>query len=233
MPQQNSIVVNATDLALGYARKAILRNINLSIHDGQFWFVVGKNGTGKTTLIRALLRQLSPLEGTLEFGGDFTDHSKLGFVPQFNQSDDTLPTTVEEFISLGSVGLRYTKAELRSNLQYAIERMHLEDLTKHSYWSLSGGQQQRVRIARALVRRPQVIIADEPTSGLDVDIQRVLLQQLLELNQQDGITLIVVSHNWAAVEKYGTHCAYVKDDSIQVLQSEEFSALSELFGEAV
>lgn len=228
-----SPVVQASDLKLGYGRKVILRDVNLTVNAGQFWFVVGKNGAGKTTLVKSMLRQMTPIDGDLVFGGAFSDHSQLGFVPQFNQSDDTLPTTVEEFISLGSVGLKYSRVELQDHLAYALERMHLEDLIEQSYWSLSGGQQQRVRIARALIRRPQVIIADEPTSGLDIDIQRVLLKQLLQLNQEDGITLIVVSHNLSAVRRFGTHCAFVNDGTVQVLERDSFSELSGLFGEEI
>ncbi len=232
-PPTMTPVVEATKLKLGYGRKVILRDVDLRIDAGQFWFVVGKNGAGKTTLVKSLLRQLTPMEGTLVFGGTFSDHSQLGFVPQFNQSEDTLPTTVEEFISLGAVGLKYSAAQWKENMQYAMERMQLTELQGQSYWSLSGGQQQRVRIARALVRRPQVIIADEPTSGLDVDIQRMLLQQLAELNQRDGITLIVVSHNLAAVERYGTHCAFVNDDTVRILERGAFDQLPGLFGEGV
>ena len=128
------------------------------------------------------------------------------------------------------MGLKYSKSQLKNNLQYAIERTFLTDLVGQSYWSLSGGQQQRVRIARALIRCPQVIIADEPTSGLDVDMQRLLLQQLWEFNQQDGITLIVVSHNLAAADHYGTHCAFVSDNTVRVLEQAAFDELPDLFG---
>ena len=226
-------VVEASNLMLGYGQKVILRNVHLKIMAGDFWFIVGRNGSGKTTLVKSLLRQLIPMEGKLVFGGTFSNRSQLGFVPQFNQSDDTIPTTVEEFITLGSVGLKYSKSQLKNNLQYAIERTYLTDLVGQSYWSLSGGQQQRVRIARALIRCPQVIIADEPTSGLDVDIQRLLLQQLWEFNQQDGITLIVVSHNLTAVDHYGTHCAFVSDNTVRVLEQAAFAELPDLFGEVV
>ena len=143
-------MIDATNLSLGYGSQIILRGIDLHIQAGQFWFIVGRNGTGKTTLVRTLLRQLKPLGGTLSFSGAMQDHSRLGVVPQTLRMEETLPPTTAEFISLGSVGARLPRRDLRANLDYALERTNLAAQANQSYWQLSGGQQQRARIARAL-----------------------------------------------------------------------------------
>src|SRR5918996_6507017 len=99
-------ILKANSLALGYGRRVILREVTLAIRPGEFWFLLGPNGEGKTTFVRTVLGLMRPLAGRLWRHPDLTDRTHVGFVPQRCELNPTLPTTLREFVRLGLVGLR-------------------------------------------------------------------------------------------------------------------------------
>jgi len=198
-------LVTAIDAALGYGRRTVLAGISFEIRAGQFWFLLGPNGAGKTTILRAVLRQLVPRSGRLLLHPEITSWDRIGFVPQRCDLNATLPTTVREFVSLGTVGLSVPGGEAATRLSWALEKVGLEGLEKQSYWSLSGGQRQRALVARALVRRPGFLVADEPTAGLDLPATEVLLESLVELNRKEGLTVLLATHELTLAARHATH----------------------------
>lgn len=226
-------VVRAAGLALGYPGHEVLRNVSLEIRRGEFWFLLGPNGTGKTTFLRALLGLLPIRRGRLELHPNGVGNTAIGFVPQRCDLNPSLPTTVEEFVSLGCVGLRLTRAEKSRRLQSALRAVELEGFRSTNYWSLSGGQQQRCRIARALVRESPVLLLDEPTTGLDPRSEAALLALLKEQNQLEGRTILLVTHDLRLARRYATHVALfyggqaTAGPAAQVLTAER---LGEVFG---
>ena len=202
------ILLQATNLSLGYGRRMVLRQVNLIVHAGEFWFFLGPNGEGKTTLLRAILGMLHPQAGRLWVDRELSQRDCLGFVPQRCDINPTLPTTVREFTLLGLVGLRTSPQERRERLAWALEKVGLRGLEDTDYWALSGGQRQRALVARALVRRPSVLSLDEPTNGLDVVTEDSLLRFIADLNRERHLTVLFVSHNVAIAARYASHLAF-------------------------
>jgi ABC-type Mn2+/Zn2+ transport system ATPase subunit len=200
-------VVRARELALGYGGVPVVHGVELEIRAGELWFVIGPNGTGKTTLLRALLGTLEPLAGSLELHPDLEGRERIGYVPQLCQINPTLPTTVREFARLGFVGSRVLPGERRAALAWALEQVGLTGMERRSHGSLSGGQRQRALVARALVRRPSLLLVDEPTEGLDVAAADAFRRTVEELNRSDGLTLIFVTHNLHLAARIATHVA--------------------------
>jgi zinc transport system ATP-binding protein len=208
-------MLEARGVRLGYGDRTVLDQIALQVRGGEFWFVVGPNGQGKTTLLRAILGRLRPQAGKIHRYADFTRPDRVGFVPQECGMNPTLPTTVREFVLLGLVGIRAGVEEQAERLAWALDKAGLGGMAAHDYWLLSGGQRQRALVARALVRRPTVFIADEPTSGLDLSVEASLYQSLAALNRSERLTLVMVTHDLGVAARYGTHVALVHHERVQ------------------
>lgn len=200
-------VISARDLSLGYGDRPLLWDVNFQVKAGEFWFLLGPNGSGKTTLLRAILGLLKPLAGGIELHGPFADRANLGFVPQRCDLNPLMPTTVDEFVALGQVGIHRPRVERRRLVRQALEDVGLGDKINRSYWELSGGQKQRALLARALARQPRWLIFDEPTSGLDPATAQSLLGLLQTMNRRRGITLLFVAHDLTLALRYATHVA--------------------------
>jgi ABC-type Mn2+/Zn2+ transport system ATPase subunit len=171
------------------------------------WFWIGPNGSGKTTLLRALLGLLAPQRGELQLHPDVASRDHVGYVPQRSEWNPALPTTVREFVSLGLVGARAPRRERRERLRWALARAGLAGLETQDYRALSGGQRQRALVARALVRRPRLLLLDEPTEELDVVSEAGLLDTLAELVRSEGTTLLFVTHELELAAERATHVA--------------------------
>lgn len=200
-------VLKTSGLALGYGDHTVLAEVNLEVRAGEFWFFLGQNGGGKTTLLKAVLGLIAPRAGHLWLHPQLGSRASTGFVPQHCALNPTLPTTVREFVLLGLVGVRVNRAERVERLGWALDKMGLAGMAEHDYWSLSGGQRQRALVARALVRRPTLLVLDEPTSNLDLSTEDALLRLLAALNTERQQTLLFVTHNVAIAARYATHVA--------------------------
>ena len=228
-------LIRVLDATLGYGSRPVLSGVNLEICAGEFWFFLGPNGSGKTTLLRALLGLLAPTSGAIE--SDLLERREmLGFVPQRCELNPALPTTVREFVSLGMVGTRVPRSNRPAELARALSQSGLAGMERASYGALSGGQRQRALVARAMVRRPEVLMLDEPTAGLDPITEDSILQTLAALNERDGVTVVFVSHQVATAARYASHAALFRDGRVTSgTRAEVFRAevLSDVYGAAV
>src|SRR3972149_4149480 len=234
--EQNDIALKTTGLVLAYGNRIVLDDVNLEVRSGQFCFFLGPNGSGKTTLLRAILGVLRPRTGQLWLHPDLARLDQIGFVPQRCDINPTLPTTVREFVLLGLVGIRASRNEESERLDWALDRVRLAGLEHKDYWSLSGGQRQRALVARALVRRPKLLILDEPTNGLDVAAEDALLPCIERLNLSDGLTIIFVTHDIALAARYAKQVALFRTGSVASGAKEAVFTTEELtrtFGGAV
>ncbi len=210
MDSDTDIVLQMTNLSVGYGNFVVLGRINLTIRTGELWFVLGRNGAGKTTLLQTLLGLLKPQTGRLY------RHipNGVGFVPQRCDINPTLPITVREFVGLGLVGTGLNRATRREYLDRALSMLDLDQHKHQNYWTLSGGQRQRALVARALVRRPALLILDEPTNNLDLTAENDFLQTLTDIHRQENNTCLFVTHNLGIAERHATHIGLVAQGTL-------------------
>lgn len=208
------VIYRASDVALGYGDHVVLRGVNLEIRSCQCWSFLGPNGSGKTTLLRGLLGELKARAGTLEVPPPIGGETPIGFVPQCCEINPTLPITLGEFVGLGLVGTRLGSAARRERLTWVLETLWLPALVRQSYWTLSGGQRQRALIARALVRRPRVLVMDEPTNNLDLLAESVVLKALSDFRTQYHAACLFVTHDLALAERYATQVGLVAEGGV-------------------
>jgi ABC-type Mn2+/Zn2+ transport system ATPase subunit len=209
------LLLTASGVTMRYGRNTVLAGVDLEVRAGQFWFLLGPNGEGKTTLLRAILGELRPAAGSIRLHPALEDRGALGFVPQRCDANPILPTTVREFVTLGLVGIRAGTSERRARLDWALEHAGLAGLAGRSYWELSGGQRQRALVARALVRRPRLIILDEPTSNLDFLVEGAILDALADLNRREHTAVLFVTHAIHLAERYATHVALFRGGAVE------------------
>lgn len=205
-PQSTSALIRADRVTLAYPGHLVVRDLCLEIEAGQFWCLLGANGTGKTSLLRAILGLLAVQSGRLDLAPSLSPAS-IGFVPQTCNWSRSVPTTVREFVSLGAVGLGLGAAERTARLHRALGTVALDGQRSHDLWSLSGGQRQRAMIARALVRQPRLLLLDEPTASLDPAAEQSVLDLVARVNRDDGVTVMLVTHDLAVADRHATHVA--------------------------
>ena len=210
----NEIILQTQDLFLGYGQRTVLQRVNLTVRVGEFWCFLGQNGVGKTTLLRSLLGLLQPQAGQFVLHPDLGRRERMGFVPQRCDFNPTLPILVREFALLGLVGIQANRVQQDERLTWALEKTKLLDVADQDYWSLSGGQRQRVLVARALVRRPTLLILDEPTNNLDLSMEDAFLQTLAALHAGEHNTLLFVTHNVSIAAHYATHIGLIADGTL-------------------
>jgi len=213
--EKNGWILKMDGLSIAYGKRIILKDINFEVRTGEFWFFLGPNGVGKTTLLKVLLGMLEPHEGKVFLHPEFAQGNFVGFVPQRCDLNPTLPTTVSEFVLLGLAGIRTNKKQRFERLGSALEKMKLEKMMDKNYWSLSGGQRQRALVARALIRQPKFLIVDEPTKDLDLTSANALMESLTDLNRKENLTVLFVTHDLTLAAHYATHIALFLDGSVQ------------------
>ena len=211
MERTPGVLLSAAGLSLGYADRVVLRNITLTVRSGEFWFFLGPNGSGKTTLLRAFLGLLPPRGGVLETR---PASARIGFVPQRCAINPTLPVTVREFVSLGLAGTRLPRRRCAEQLDWALGQVGLRALARRNYGTLSGGQRQRALVARALARRPTLLMLDEPTSNLDPTTERDFLHSLTEFQRTEGGACLFVTHTLSFAERHATHIGLVTEGTL-------------------
>jgi ABC-type Mn2+/Zn2+ transport system ATPase subunit len=160
--------------------------------------LVGPNGSGKTTVLRAILGTVRPRRGEVLIHTGANRASLFGYVPQRETIDPILPYTVHEIVLMGRIrriGLfRRPSGEDRDAVGRALDHVAIAELRDRPLKDLSGGQKQRVLIARALASDPRVLILDEPTNGMDLSSRVSILELINRLHVDDGLTIIMVSH---------------------------------------
>jgi zinc transport system ATP-binding protein len=219
----------------------VLEDVSLSVSPGEFLAVIGPNGAGKTTLLRVILGLVRPASGEVRVFGKAPwelngERRRIGYVPQILSVDLNFPVRASEVVLMGRYGriglLHRPSADDRAVARQAMERVGIADLAHRPIARLSGGQRQRVFLARALANEPDLLLLNEPTTGVDVAATESLYELLRGLHE-DGITILVVSHDVGVVASYvdGVACvnrrlvAHGRPD--EVLGSEE---LAQMYG---
>ncbi|KQQ52503.1 ABC transporter ATP-binding protein [Plantibacter sp. Leaf314] len=201
-------IISVRDVRRSYGRGQnrfdALKGVSFDIHAGESVAIVGKSGSGKSTLMHVLALLDAPSSGTVELEGvdtstlrgrrlNTTRNKTFGFV--FQQFFLTANATVLENVLLPMKIAGVRRGDRRRRALAALAQLQLEDKARNRAVNLSGGQKQRTVIARALVNNPRIIFADEPTGNLDTATGAVVEDILFSLNRENGITLIVVTHD--------------------------------------
>jgi len=206
-----SLAVELEGVSFGYRPgQRVLEGVDLKLGEGEFVAVAGPNGGGKTTLVRILLGLERPSEGRALLYGEpahrFSRRRTLGYLAQRSVLGGDAPATVREVVSAGRLAaggligpLRRRDRELAAE---AIARVGLEEYADSPVRTLSGGMQQRAFIAKALAGEPSLLVLDEPTTGVDVESQDSLAALLDGLHSDLGVTIVYVSHEFGAVERF-------------------------------
>jgi ABC-type Mn2+/Zn2+ transport system ATPase subunit len=218
-------------VALGYGGVPVLRHLSFRVDRGEFLGLVGPNGSGKTTILRAILGLVRPLAGAVERAGT----PVIGYVPQRESIDPIMPVTAYEVALMGRAprlgALQRTGARDRERARQALELVGVADLAGRLYRDLSGGQQQRVLLARALAGEPDLLVLDEPTNGMDLASECALVDLLVSLNRDRGLTVLFVTHLLPIVLNAATSILLLEAGRVlygparEVLRAETLSAL--------
>lgn len=227
MPHIVPPAVRLTDVTAGYRGTPVLTDVSLEVGTGELVGAVGPSGSGKTTLLRLLTAQAATYAGAVHVFGSPVRTGRpsrsVGYVPQLGVVAFDFPLTVAQVVLLGlSADSRRVPWFSRSERREAsalLERLGLGGLERRHIRELSGGQQQRMFLARAMIRRCDLILLDEPTSGVDLKTRHDVLHLLGELNEE-GMTVILTTHdlNWVAAHLPRVVClagAVVADGSPQ------------------
>lgn len=200
----------------------VLNDIDLHIEEGEFVTVMGPSGSGKSTLINVIGFLDRKYEGTYSFDGELVKaksddalskirNKTVGFVFQEFNLIQTLSVADNVRVPLLYAGMR--PKETQERVKEVLTRVGLGDRLDHHPSQLSGGQRQRVAIARAIVNHPRFIIADEPTGALDTKTSAKIMELLKELNEKDGVTIIMVTHD-PTLEHFANHRLKIRDGKV-------------------
>ena len=174
-------LLRCSDLSFAYGGETVLKGVSFAVNAGDYLCVVGENGSGKSTLMKGLLGLKEPESGSIEYAGGLK-RNEIGYLPQQTALQKDFPASVFEVVLSGRLNYK-----------------------KRCYQELSGGQQQRVLLARALCATSRLLLLDEPVAGLDPVATGEMYNLLKLINLCDGETVIMVSHDVAAAERYATH----------------------------
>ena len=201
-------VIELKDVNVRYGELLVLEKASMNVMKGDVVGVVGPNGGGKTTLINTILGNVPLESGSVKLFGqelrDFKDFQRVGCVAQNAiQFDPIFPATVWEIVTLGCLsrsrlGRRLT-AQDKKDVRWALEMVELDDLRDRKISKLSGGQKQRIFLAKALVKKPELLILDEATAGLDICIQDRFISIINTMRKESDITVVTVSHDLSGV----------------------------------
>lgn len=177
-------LINVGNLSVNYGAKRVLSNVDLKIELGEIVTIVGPNGSGKTSLLKAIIGSIQPTQGYVKLKPGL----KIGYVPQRLNFDPTLPITVERFV-------RLTGKVKKESCLSALKTAGVSELLKNQMSELSGGQFQRVLLARSLLGTPEILILDEATQGLDQPGSAAFYRQIEIVRRDTGCAVLMISHD--------------------------------------
>lgn len=212
--------INVTNLCLSYGHKEILHNISLAVNSGEFFIIIGPNGSGKTSLLKAIAGVNMPSKGVIEIMGKNLQKyprrelaQKVAVVPQ--QAPENFPFVAAETVLMGrSPHLGLLGTENKEDYDIARQAMKFTDinhLADQRLDQISGGERQRVIIARAICQQPQIILLDEPTASLDPAHQIKIMDLMVRLRSENKTTVIMVSHDLNLAALYGDRLLLLKN----------------------
>ena len=217
-------LIELKNLSLGYGNNVVLKNINITIEENDFICVVGPNGCGKSTLIKGILGLIKPFKGQVIYNG--LKQNFIGYMPQETKVDSNFPASVYEIVlsgTLNRLGFNsfYTKKEKQIALDN-LKLLNIEKLKDKNFCDLSGGQRQKVLLARSLCATSKLLILDEPSNNLDSKSKNELYKTIVDLNKNQNITIIMITHDLDHGNLIGNKILSLRDNEVFYGTTEEF-----------
>ena len=235
-------IFDVKNLSLHIKSQTILKNITLQIFEGEYVAIIGPNGGGKTTFVKTLLGLQSFSSGEVLIYGKkiskFKQWDKIGYVPQrATLTDKNFPATSLDIVKMGRTSKKsifgFLSNKDEKQVKIAMQKMDVWHLKDRLVGELSGGQRQRVMIARALSSNPKILILDEPNTGVDVASQKKFYTLLRELNKQENITIVFVTHDIGVIADDITKLVTINQKAKVCTNPKEIMSceeMSELYG---
>ncbi|BDR59032.1 metal ABC transporter ATP-binding protein [Xylocopilactobacillus apicola] len=211
---EKQTLIKLVDLSMSFDQKLLFKNLNLEIKQGDFLSIIGPNGTGKSTLIQLMMKELAPRSGQVIYTDNGFDRKKIGFVPQTRNINEDYPLNLTSFVSLRLYDnlIPWLTKKDRLKISTALKKVRLQDKSDNLLANSSGGEQQRAYIAQALVHDPKMIILDEPTNGLDERSKKEVMEILKKLQVEDQVTIVLVTHDPESVIQNSTKILKLNGD---------------------
>lgn len=206
-------LIKIENLTVGYNKIPVLNNVNLNIFENDFIGVIGPNGGGKTTLLKAILGLLKPFSGNIEFRKDISGSKKqIGYLPQVKHIDRKFPITVFDVVRSGAIMQSRFKRnnQIIIKIENLLDEMGIANVRNKAIGELSGGQMQRVFLCRAILSNPKVLILDEPDTFVDNRFEGELYEKLRVLNNE--MAIVLVSHDMGTISSYVKTIACINGD---------------------
>ena len=209
-------LLDVSNINFGYDQRDVLKDISFKVNRGEIFFLLGPNGCGKTTLLDCVLGLLKPRQGDIQLNGTYINGIKpetiarqVAYVPQSHEK--TFPYTVKDIVLMGRaayIGMFASpSAEDMDIVDEALEQVGILHLRDRHYTQLSGGEGQLVMIARALAQKTSLIVMDEPTAHLDFKHELVIMETIVELVKDTGMSILMATH-------FPNHAFYFENNDI-------------------
>ncbi|MDR3270343.1 MAG: metal ABC transporter ATP-binding protein [Peptococcaceae bacterium] len=207
-------LITCQDASFAYEGHIAVSGLSFQVNSADYLCVVGENGSGKSTLIKGLLRLKTPQSGRVMLGEGLKPDG-IGYLPQQTAAQKDFPASSYEVVLSGRMGAKgilpfYTQDD-KDIAGKNMERLGIGQLRDRCYRELSGGQQQRVLLARALCATKKLLLLDEPVAGLDPVVTQELYRLIADINKNEGLTIIMVSHDIHSGVKYASHILHLKN----------------------
>jgi ABC-type Mn2+/Zn2+ transport system ATPase subunit len=211
-------MLSLKNVAVGYGRRVVLSNVNLTLRRGSFTGLLGANGSGKSTLLKTILGILPPVEGEVILDQVEGRPPVLGYMPQRESLDPIYPLSSFEIVLMAACGRvgpgRFIDRAERRLARRCLVETGTADLGGKLYSHLSGGQKQRVLMARALATRPEFMLLDEPTASIDASATRAVMDVLKRIHRERQLTVLLVSHDLTAVRQYAEDVIWLHEGKL-------------------
>jgi cell division transport system ATP-binding protein len=203
-------IIEIENATIFHHYKTILNNVSLKLNKGDFIYIIGKTGSGKSSLLKTLYSDIPLKMGKIIIDGDEINKIKKSQLPYLRRKIGIVFQDFQLFQDRNAYeNIKFVmdstswkdKTKINNRINYLLEKVGLANKLKNYPYELSGGEQQRLVIARALVNEPKLIIADEPTGNLDPEIAENILKLLIDINNS-GTTIIMTTHNYNLIKKY-------------------------------
>lgn len=204
-------------------------DMSIHIKKGEFVFLVGHSGSGKSTFFKMLLKEIEPTSGEIYVDGESLKKISKRKIPKYRRKIGVVfqdfrlleDYTVYENVALAQRVIGIRPRQIHNNVLLILTKLGLADRQKSYPRQLSGGEQQRVAIARALVNQPEILLADEPTGNIDSENAKGFMKLLEQINKKMNTTVVVVTHDRSLVEKMGKRVIIMKDGKVISDQKKE------------